>query len=101
MGLKIPTRSAADDGRLSILGGKVAVQGVHRPLARFDLVGVVLLQTEATPGPVVKQDSGIPGDESRAEGVGKAVDPGDAVAISVGHAEVSGVATGLHRFDGG
>ena len=101
MGLKIPTRSAAYDGRLSVLSGQVAVQGVHRPLARFDLIGVALLQAEAPPGPVVKQDSGIPGDESRAEGVGKAVDPGDAVALSIGHAEVSGVSTGLHRFNGG
>ena len=64
--LEVATRGAPNQDRCPVLiRDQVAVEGVHRPLARRVDVRVAVLQLEAVAGAVGEEDAGVTGDDRR------------------------------------
>ena len=97
MGLEIAAGRAADHRRLSVHRSQVAVQRVHRPLARRNGIGMPVVQAESPAGPIVEQYAGARRGQAGAKRVGQAVYPADGVALTVHDAEIGRIAAAVHR----
>ena len=103
--MTIPTRRSTDGHRFtSGIGDHVAVQRVHRLLARGENIGIALDQREAAPDPVVQEHASSARDQAAAKSAGNRLDERDHAALAIRRAQIGRIAVrkgaGHCRFTG-